>query len=186
MNHETPTEHAGVVPLCMPLTASRITGALRRVAGADKGQDESESFPDGNVVFKGRALVAEDAPVPTAVGLLARMYLGWPREDSRLARGVYYLEKLGPSRTDMYFNYYATQVLHHYEGSGWHAWNTTLRDRLVATQSRRGHEHGSWYFHDEHGQSGGRLYTTAMCVMILEVYYRHMPLYGRRAVEADL
>jgi CheY-like chemotaxis protein len=54
---------AGVVPLCMPLTASRITGALRRVAGADKGQDESESFPDGNVVFKGRALVAEDAPV---------------------------------------------------------------------------------------------------------------------------
>jgi hypothetical protein len=128
----------------------------------------------------------DKTPVPTAVGLLARMYLGWPREDSRLARGVNYLEKLGPSRTDMYFNYYATQVLHHYEGSGWDAWNTTLRDRLVATQSRRGHEHGSWYFHDEHGKSGGRLYTTAMCVMILEVYYRHMPLYGKRAVARDL
>jgi hypothetical protein len=128
----------------------------------------------------------DKAPVPTAVGLLARMYLGWPRNDSRLARGVSYLEKLGPSRTDMYFNYYATQVLHHYEGTGWDAWNTTLRDRLVATQSRRGHEHGSWYFHDEHGKSGGRLYTTAMCVMILEVYYRHMPLYGKRAVEEEL
>lgn len=60
LERETP---AGVVPLCMPLTASRITGALRRVAGAGKGQDESESFPGGNVVFKGRALVAEDAPV---------------------------------------------------------------------------------------------------------------------------
>ena len=128
----------------------------------------------------------DKAPVPTAVGLLARMYLGWPREDSRLARGVGYLEKLGPSRTDMYFNYYATQVLHHYEGAGWDAWNTTLRERLVATQSRRGHEHGSWYFHDEHGKSGGRLYTTAMCVMILEVYYRHMPLYGKLAVSEDL
>ena len=111
---------------------------------------------------------------------------GLAREDSRLARGVAYLEKLGPSRTDMYFNYYATQVLHHYEGQGWDAWNTALRDRLVATQSRRGHEHGSWYFHDEHGKSGGRLYTTAMCVMILEVYYRYMPLYGKRAVEEDL
>ncbi len=128
----------------------------------------------------------DKAPSPTAVGLLSRMYLGWPRTDSRLARGVAYLEKLGSSRTDMYFNYYATQVLHHYEGQGWDAWNTALRDRLVATQSHRGHEHGSWYFHDEHGKSGGRLYTTAMCVMILEVYYRHMPLYGKRAVESDL
>jgi len=128
----------------------------------------------------------DKAPVPTAVGLLGRMYLGWPREDSRLARGVGYLDRLGPSRTDMYFNYYATQVLHHYEGSGWDAWNAALRDRLIATQSRRGHEHGSWHFHDEHGKSGGRLYTTAMCVMILEVYYRHMPLYGRRAVQEDL
>jgi hypothetical protein len=128
----------------------------------------------------------DKTPTPTAVGLLSRMYLGWPRADSRLARGVAYLEKLGSSRTDMYFNYYATQVLHHYEGQGWDAWNTALRDRLVATQSRRGHEHGSWYFHDEHGKSGGRLYTTAMCVMILEVYYRYMPLYGRRAVEEDL
>ena len=128
-------------------------------------------------------LKPDRAPVPSAVGLLGRMYLGWPRDDPRLARGVDYLERLGPSRTDVYFNYYATQVLHHYEGPGWDAWNTALRERLIATQSRRGHEHGSWYFHDEHGKAGGRLYTTAMCVMILEVYYRHMPLYGRRAVE---
>ena len=33
---------------------------------------------------------------------------------------------------------------------------------------------------------GGRLYNTAMAVMILEVYYRHMPLYGKRAVARDL
>ncbi len=163
-----------------------------RLAGLDVPVDvfhRAEQFLD-SVQRDGGAVYGyqkpDKVPVPTAVGLLARMYLGWPREDSRLARGVGYLDKLGPSRTDMYFNYYATQVLHHYEGAGWDAWNTTLRDRLVTTQSRRGHEHGSWYFHDEHGKSGGRLYTTAMCVMILEVYYRHMPLYGKRAVERDL
>jgi hypothetical protein len=125
-------------------------------------------------------------PTPTAVGLLSRMYSGRPQEDARLAMGVKYLEKLKPSRTDVYFNYYATQVMHHYEGRGWDAWNQELRDRLVATQSRRGHEHGSWYFNDEHGKSGGRLYTTAMCVMILEVYYRYMPLYGPGTLEEDL
>ena len=125
-------------------------------------------------------------PTPTAIGLLSRMYFDWPQDDPRLARGVEYLEKLGPSRTDVYFNYYATQVMHHYENAGWHAWNRNVRDRLIATQARRGHESGSWYFRDEHGKSGGRLYTTAMCIMILEVYYRHMPIYGERAVDEDL
>jgi hypothetical protein len=110
------------------------------------------------------------------------MYDGWAQADPRLAKGVQYLGEQGPSRTDVYYNYYATQVLHHYEGPAWDAWNATLRERLIATQSRRGHEHGSWYFHDQHGEVGGRLYTTAMCVMILEVYYRHLPLYGREAV----
>jgi hypothetical protein len=125
-------------------------------------------------------------PTPTAVGLLSRMYYGRAQDDPQLAAGVRYLERLGPSRSDMYFNYYAHQVLHHYEGPGWDAWNRQLRDGLIATQSRRGHEHGSWYFHDQHAQSGGRLYTTAMCVMILQVYYRYMPLYTRAAVEDGL
>jgi hypothetical protein len=127
----------------------------------------------------------ERLPGPTAIGLLARMYDGWPQADPRLAAGVNYLSKLGPSRTDVYYDYYATQVLHHYEGPAWDAWNAELRERLIATQSRRGHEHGSWYFRDQHGEVGGRLYTTAMCVMILEVYYRHLPLYGREAVRED-
>jgi hypothetical protein len=125
-------------------------------------------------------------PSPTAIGLLARMYYGWKQDDPRLAAGVQYLQKLGPSRTDMYFNYYAHQVMHHFEGPGWDAWNRELRERLIATQARRGHEHGSWYFNDQHAESGGRLYTTAMCVMILQVYYRYMPLYGRAAIDDDL
>ncbi len=122
----------------------------------------------------------------TAVGLLSRMYFRWAQDDPRLAAGVGYLQKLGPSRHDVYFNYYAHQVMHHYEGAGWDAWNRETRDRLIATQARRGHEHGSWYFNNEHAESGGRLYTTAMCIMILEVYYRHMPLYGEAAVKDDL
>lgn len=122
-------------------------------------------------------------PTPSAVGLLSRMYLGWPHDKKELGKGVAYLAKLGPSPEDMYFNYYATQVLHHYEGPAWDKWNGTLRDHLIKTQAKQGHARGSWYFPDKHGLSGGRLYTTAMCVMILEVYYRHLPLYQEQTVD---
>jgi hypothetical protein len=126
----------------------------------------------------------ERGPSPTAIGLLTRMYYGWPRDDTRLARGVGYLDGLGPSRTDMYFNYYAGQVMHHYQGgSVWERWNEQVREHLIATQATEGHERGSWYFADRHGSAGGRHYTTAMSLMILEVYYRHMPLYDDPAVE---
>jgi hypothetical protein len=122
-------------------------------------------------------------PAPTAIGLLARMYHGWRSQDPRLDRGVLFLDSVLPSKTDMYFNYYATQVLHHFGGAYWERWNQRMRDYLVSTQAKNGHERGSWHFTDQHGNVGGRLYTTAMCVMILEVYYRHMPLYGSRSVE---
>ncbi len=122
-------------------------------------------------------------PAPTAIGLLARMYHGWRRSDPRLERGVSILESLGPSKHDVYFDYYATQVMHHYHGQGWDSWNTRMREHLIETQDMRGHERGSWHFPDKHGSFGGRLYTTAMAVMILEVYYRHMPMYGDNAVD---
>jgi hypothetical protein len=119
---------------------------------------------------------------PTSVALLLRMYLGWTRDDDRLVRGAMYLSAIGPSKTDVYFNYYATQVMHHLQGNDWPRWNARMRDYLVERQAKRGHEEGSWFFPDPHGTIGGRLYTTAMCIMTLEVYYRHMPLYGDDAV----
>jgi hypothetical protein len=117
----------------------------------------------------------------SAVGLLCRMYMEWDNRDA-LARGVSNLGRAGPSKTNMYYNYYATQVMHHYGGSPWKRWNAKMREHLIATQAAVGHEAGSWHFNDQHGDVGGRLYTTAMAVMTLEVYYRYMPLYGERAV----
>jgi hypothetical protein len=115
----------------------------------------------------------------TAIGLLSRMLLGWKRDDDALARGVALLDRWGPSNTDLYYDYYATQVLRHYEGDAWQRWNAKLRDRLVETQARRGHETGSWYMAEAANDVGGRLYCTALCTMILEVYYRHLPLYKK-------
>ena len=58
-----------------------------------------------------------------------------------------------------------------------------MRDWLVGEQSKKGDaNHGSWdpeggWF----GTSCGRLGTTAMVLLTLEVYYRHLPLYKRAA-----
>ena len=118
-------------------------------------------------------------PTTTAVGLLSKMYLGAALEDDQVGLGAQYLIEEKPSKTDMYFNYYATLVLHHRSDQDWPKWNVELRDYLINTQENgTSHRAGSWYFADDHGAVGGRLYTTAMAVMTLEVYYRYLPLYN--------
>ena len=87
----------------------------------------------------------------TAVGLLCRMYLGWKREKPQLKKGVEFLSNLGPSRDDVYYNYYATQVLHHWDGELWDKWNGQMRDHLVETQIKEGPGAGSWDVTDPHG-----------------------------------
>jgi len=123
----------------------------------------------------------------SAVGLLCRMYLGWKKDNPALQRGVVRLAKAGPN-ADLYYDYYATQILHHMEGDVWVAWNTKMRDMLVKSQQTKGHAAGSWFeeFDKGHGpEQGGRLYTTSMATMILEVYYRHLPIYGQQSVDEE-
>ena len=127
-------------------------------------------------------------PATTAVGLLCRMYLGWKKEEPALQRGVQWMSQRGPARNNMYYNYYATQVMHHYGGDEWKKWNAVMRDQLVDSQITKGDfraEKGSWTPTGGHGDRGGRLYETAMCTMTLEVYYRHMPLYKDQPVNDD-
>ena len=123
----------------------------------------------------------------SAVGLLCRMYLGWKKDHPALQRGVDRLAKMGPSK-DLYFDYYATQILHHVEGDRWVSWNTRMRDMLVKEQAKKGHEAGSWYDGVDGGHgahAAGRLYCTSLATMILEVYYRHLPIYGKGSVDED-
>ncbi len=121
----------------------------------------------------------------TAIGLLCRMYLGWKKDNPALRRGAEYISKLGPSKTDHYYNYYATQIMHHYGDEYWPQWNKVMRDQLVESQVQTGHSAGSWDIPGggHANEKGGRIYATSMATMILEVYYRHMPLYGDEAID---
>jgi hypothetical protein len=121
----------------------------------------------------------------SAVGLLCRMYLGWKRDHPGLSAGVAHLARVGPSRDDMYYNYYATQVLRHWGGDEWNRWNLKMREQLVETQVNEGPAAGSWDVTDPHGYAGGRLYQTALSILTLEVYYRYLPVYREIRANGD-
>ena len=152
-----------------------------------------EAFVDAVAVERGtRYGYRRDVPdVPpaqvtaavSAEGLLCRQYLGWMRDDPRLVEG---LERLVAGNVfdfendkDFYAWYYVTQVAHHLGGPAWDRWNAKLRDELPARQVKNGREAGSWDPSlDKWGHIAGRLYATCFCTWMLEVYYRHLPLYG--------
>ncbi len=117
-------------------------------------------------------------PTTTAIGLTLMLYLGESPDYTPFYDALTRLADRGPTLTNVYHDYYGTLALHHSRHLDWDRWHTKLRDHLVAKQETSGHEKGSWHFKDEWGDIGGRLYTTAMCAMTLEVYYRYLPLYA--------
>ena len=124
----------------------------------------------------------------TAEGLLCRQYLGWGHDNIQLHRGVDILIHNPPSwdasDRDVYYWYYATQVCHHMEGSYWQAWNRVMREVLPKHQVRDGKERGSWDPRgDEWGDEAGRLFVTCLSTYMLEVYYRHLPIYQHQLFE---
>jgi hypothetical protein len=164
------------------------------VAGASKFLDSVQADSGSKYGYTGPGA----GHATTAVGLLCRMYLGWKMDHPAIQRGAEFLSTTGPSigndRGNMYYNYYATQVMRQYGGDEvgqphemWEKWNKEMRDWLVSTQDKNGHQAGSWMMRKaDHGAtSGGRVYCTSMATMILEVYYRHMPIYGKQATTEE-
>ncbi len=131
----------------------------------------------------------------TAVGLLCRYYIdGWGPNNGGMSEGVEGLMKRNPQKGaqfDMYFYYYATQVVHFFEGPEWKIWNEGpvvngvpqggMRDWLIGLQLKKdGPNLGSWEPDAGFiGKDCGRLGTTCMAILTLEVYYRQLPLYKR-------
>lgn len=116
----------------------------------------------------------------TAEGLLMRQYLGARRSNANLIAGSDYMKARLPreAEQDVYYWYYATQVMFHMQGEHWSEWNASLRDMLIRMQSKEVATEGSWSPDNARwGRAGGRHYTTCLNLLMLEVYYRHLPLY---------
>ena len=128
-------------------------------------------------------------PVMTAEALLARQYLGWPRTTPALIKGASMVaEHLTESRDrNIYYWYYATQLLHNMQNKDWERWNVRVREGLIGMQVKsKGCDRGSWDPNipqpDRWGattgrEGAGRLFVTSLSILTLEVYYRYLPLY---------
>ena len=136
--------------------------------------------------------------IMTAEGLLCRQYLGWHRDNPAMIQGATLVvedltkianmtpeELASAGGRNIYYWYYATQLLHNMQGTAWQQWNVTVRDSLVALQvTTKGCDMGSWDpirpLADTHGKSAGRHFVTSLSLLTLEVYYRYLPLYSER------
>ena len=116
----------------------------------------------------------------TAEALVCRAFLGMsPSHPAALEAGDYLLGELpGEAKPpNLYYWYYATFGMYHLQGVYWERWNGALQQTLVASQQKRGSLAGSWDPDPVWGGYGGRVYSTALAALCLEVYYRFLPLY---------
>ena len=102
---------------------------------------------------------------------------------------AYLLENLpawsrgGRSTVHLYYWYYATLALQLSGAPEFETWNKALKATLLEGRRREGPAAGSWDPECQLGPRGGRIYTTAMSALCLEVYYRYLPFYRRMKAE---
>ena len=121
----------------------------------------------------------------TSEALLCRLLLGGRTDDrTALEAAEYIVQELpGSGQVNYYYWYYATLALYHLQDDYWRIWNRSVKQQLVGRQRKSGTEDGSWDPDSIWGSTGGRVYTTALATLTLEVYYRFKPLATPRVPE---
>lgn len=170
----------------------KITGFLDKVA-IEEGSGYVYMLPKNTQLKR---------PSMVATGLLCRLYLGWDRNNPLVLKGAEYLtqkenlikfpqprqekdDEYQRPKTDEQINVYgwysASMMLKHLGPyhKYWVAWNRALCSEIPTHQNPEGKEEaGSWDpFYDEYQFGGGRLYVTAMSILCMEVYYRHLAIF---------
>ena len=146
-------------------------GYLTRGGGSARPQELVDRFP------------SEKTAAMTAVGMLARTFAGEdPAKSAIIRKGAdRCLERLPRWNTtdgsvDMYYWYYATLAMYQVGGAPWKKWGATIETAMVQTQRQDGGHRlykGSWDPAGPWGADGGRVYSTAMLAMCLEVHHRY-------------
>ncbi len=117
----------------------------------------------------------------TAEAMLCWQFLGLPREHAACNEAAGYLLGAPPGvgQPNFYYWYYGTLVMYQMQGDAWQRWNTAVATQLVGLQNKEGPQAGSWDPDAVWGGYGGRIYSTALGAMCLEVYYRFLPVYRK-------
>lgn len=161
-------------------------------AKAKKFLDDASRGKQGGLFMylpSGKPEERNGSPAVTAVGLLCRQYMGMARTAPAMIEGTSFLMSQLPNigARNSYYWYYATQVMHNQPGPEWDNWNRKMRRTLIESQCQdnEGCASGSWSplkvgdkkIPDGWNEAGGRIMTTSLSALTLEVYYRYLPLY---------
>ncbi len=153
-------------------------GYINRGSGPARPQELVDRFP-GN---KSESM--------TAVGVLARVFLGEdPRKSRPVKLGAALCSKLPPvwnptnGSIDMYYWYYGTLAMFQVGGAHWRRWRNAM-DRAIVASQRTDTDYcqyrGSWDPIGPWGLDGGRVYSTAVMAMCLQIYFRYPRVFGTR------
>ena len=112
----------------------------------------------------------------TAEALFCRQILNLDNDLTATDEATRYLLANRPSRSslNLYYWYYGTLAMYQRGGADWKAWNTAMRDLVISEQRTVGPLAGSWDPRGVWGSYGGRIYSTAIATLSLEVYYRYL------------
>ncbi len=129
---------------------------------------------------------ASESEAMTAAGVCCRIFLGEnPRESAGIKLSVEnVLSKKLPvwdqarGSIDMYYWYYGTLAMFQVGGREWKNWERAMLDAIIERQHQEGERAGSWDPSGPWGDSGGRVYSTALMTMCMEVYYRYGRVFG--------
>jgi len=130
----------------------------------------------------------------TSVSLFCRLLMGYRRTDELLKKQADWLASDPPdwdksknaNSHSEYYWYYGTLAMFQMGGEHWTDWNKAMKKALLENQCQGGPRDGSlkdvdgsWDPTSYWAQLGGRVYTTAVGALCLEVYYRYLPLYSK-------
>ena len=116
----------------------------------------------------------------TAEALVCRYFLAAENSPAASDEAAAYVmaERPGQGKTNFYYWYYGTLAMFQRQGNEWPRWNESLQEQLLTRQRWDGDAAGSWDPDDLWGCYGGRVFSTALGALSLEVYYRYLPLYA--------
>jgi hypothetical protein len=112
----------------------------------------------------------------TGVGTLC--FQMWGKGNvSEARKGVKYIREntkfdFNTEYSDLYAHYYESQAMMQAGGDDWKFYNDLYRDQLLNNQN----PDGSWKApkFNGHGLGGNEVYRNALCILMLEVYYRFL------------
>lgn len=164
----TSAHYAG---LSIPVESWTLAGGfLNRVARGNHG---------GLAAY--RAELPRPSSAMTAESLLCRLFLQTHPDHPLVKEAADYLMRdlPGNGRVNYYYWYYGTLALYHLQDHHWQRWNPAVQQALIGRQQ----PDGSWSADSVWGTSGGKVYSTSLGALTLEVYYRYRPLTESRQRE---